>query len=495
MASPASSTPPIPPASASCSTSSTTTSGRRAARTAASPRYLTDEYRTPWGDAVNVAGAGSDLVRRTFIESACRWIEDFHVDGLRLDAVQAIVDPTATPFLEELAAAVHAAGAASGRTVLVIAESSANDPRLVRSPDAGGIGCDAVWNDDVHHAIRVALTGDRRGYYVDYDGVADLAEALDRRWVFNGRRSHYRGRRHGRPVGDIPHERFVVFTSNHDHVGNTPAGARPPYDHRRRLVAAAAVLLSPFTPLLFMGEEYGETAPFPFFVDHGDADLLEATRTGRQEEFAAAEWTDEVLDPADPATFEAAVLDPSLADQPEHAEVLAAYTELIALRRHHPVVHAPDAEQSVSRVGDAVVVTRHRADASSVLAVNLGESAVELDVGPGLAVAFDCGGVELDGWQAPSARADRRAPRQRRRALIWARIVSDSETDRAQRRIAPRWKVNGGAARSPGRLPARCRHRARPTHPAHRRRARGATRPVAARWSGRPGSRRPAARS
>ncbi len=358
--------------------------------------------------------------------------------------------------------------------MLVIAESSANDPRIVRPPSAGGIGCDAVWDDDVHHALRVALTGDRRGYYVDYDGVADLAEALDRRWVFNGRRSEYRGRRHGRPVGDIPHERFVVFTSNHDHIGNTPAGGRPPYDHRQRLVAAATVLLSPFTPLLFMGEEYGETAPFPFFVDHGDPALIEATRQGRRREFAAAEWTDEVLDPADPATFAAAVLDPSLAAQPEHAAVLAAYTELLRLRRLHPVLHAPDAEQSVQRQGDAVVVRRELDGDRSVLALNLGTSLVELDVEPGLDLAFGserrrsarCGATHPAG-------ADRRAARRPR--LIWARFVSDTETDRAQRRIAPRFGVNGDAARPPGRRRGRCRCRVHPRRPVRRRRARDAT--------------------
>jgi maltooligosyltrehalose trehalohydrolase len=358
--------------------------------------YSTDTYRSPWGDAVNVAGPGSDLVRRTFVESACRWVEDFHVDGLRLDAIHAIVDPTATPFIEDLTTAVHAAGEAAGRTVLVIAESSANDPRVVRPPSAGGLGCDAVWDDDVHHSLRVALTGDRHGYYADYDGASDLADALAHRWVFRGRRSVYRGRRHGRAADDVAPERFVVFTANHDHVGNTGDGARPPYDERCRLVAAAAVLLAPFTPLLFMGEEYAETAPFPFFVDHGDPALLEATRDGRRREFANAGWTGEVLDPADPATFEAAVLDVALAEQPPHAAVLAAYTDLLALRRRRPVVHSADAEQTVERDGDTVVVRRTLGDARSVLALNLGASAVDVEVGDDVTLAFDSGGAELD---------------------------------------------------------------------------------------------------
>ncbi|MET0146874.1 MAG: malto-oligosyltrehalose trehalohydrolase [Ilumatobacteraceae bacterium] len=350
--------------------------------------YTTDVYRTPWGDAINVAEEGSDDVRRTFTESACRWIEDFHVDGLRLDAVGFIFDPTAQTFLEEIVAAVHAAGAAAGRTVLVIAESAANDPRVVRGVDAGGFGCDAMWDDDVHHALRVALTGDRRGYYVDYDGVGDLVTAFRHRWVFRGRRSSYRGRRHGRDVDDVAPARFVVFTSNHDHVGNTPDGARPPFDPPARIVAAATVLLSPFTPMLFMGEEYAEPAPFPFFVDHGDPALIDAVRRGRHEEFARAEWTSEVADPADPATFAAAVLDPSRSQRSPHREVLAAYRELIVLRRRHGVVHAADADQTVDRVDDALIVARRTTTARSVLVVNLGAHPVTVDA-VGLVVAFD----------------------------------------------------------------------------------------------------------
>ncbi|MET0910928.1 MAG: malto-oligosyltrehalose trehalohydrolase, partial [Ilumatobacteraceae bacterium] len=260
--------------------------------------YFTDAYRTPWGDAINVAEAHSDNVRRTFIESATRWVEDFHVDGLRLDAVDMIHDPTASSFLEELTAAVHAIGDTAGRTVLVIAETASNDPGIVRPPGLGGVGCDAAWNDDVHHALRVALLGDRHGYYIDYAGVDDLVTAFARRWVFSGRYSGYRGRRHGRAADDVAPERFVVFSSNHDHVGNTPAGGRPSFDQAQRILAAATIVLSPFTPMLFMGEEYGEPAPFPYFVDHGDTDLLEAVRVGRRNEFARSEWTEAVADPA-----------------------------------------------------------------------------------------------------------------------------------------------------------------------------------------------------
>ncbi len=351
--------------------------------------YLVDAVRSQWGQAVNVAERGSDPVRRTIIESACRWIEDFHVDGLRLDAVDAIHDLTARPFVWELAGAVHDAGATAGRSVLVIAESAANDPRVVTPVAAGGLGCDAQWDDDVHHALRVTLTRDRRGYYADYDGTADLATTLSRRWLFSGRYSRFRGRTHGRPVDHLPAERFVVFTSNHDHVGNTPTGDRPPYDLRQRLVAAATILLSPFTPLLFMGEEYGEPAPFPFFVDHGDAALVEATREGRREEFRE-EWTEESVDPGDPATFAPAVLTPSLAAAEPHHTILAAYTELLALRRRIGVLRG-EAEQDVTRDGDTIVVDRRRGGERSVLVLGFGSAPASVAVdASGLQVAFDC---------------------------------------------------------------------------------------------------------
>ncbi|MGH9270046.1 MAG: malto-oligosyltrehalose trehalohydrolase, partial [Ilumatobacteraceae bacterium] len=354
--------------------------------------YFTTSYRTPWGAGLNVGEAESDLVRRTFIESAVRWITDFHVDGLRLDAIDAIYDPTALPFLEQLISAVHAAGAAAGRTVLTFVESAANDPALVRPVAQGGLGSDAVWDDDFHHALRVALTGDRRGYYVDYDGVGDLAHAFAHRWVFAGRYSEYRGRHHGRPADDIDAERFVVFRSNHDHVGNTPAGARPPFVHRRRLVAATAVLLSPFTPMLFQGEEYGETNPFPYFVDHTDPALLEAVRQGRRREFARSGWTEEVADPADPATFAGAVLDPSVAEHEPHRSILASYTELLAVRRRRHVVHDPKAEQRVELVGDVITVDRWRGGDRSVLVLHLGVGPATVHVATeGLIVAFDAG--------------------------------------------------------------------------------------------------------
>ena len=343
--------------------------------------YFTDAYRTPWGDAMNVAGAGSDHVRRYFIENAVGWVRDFHLDGLRLDAVHAIFDPTPIPFVHELTSAVHAAAVSADRTALVTIESSANDPRIVRPEAEQGWGCDAVWNDDFHHALRVALTGDHHEYYANYAGAADVAKAWERRWVYSGQYSAGFDRRHGAPADDIDHRRFVVFDTNHDHVGNTPAGARmladAPIDDPRHRLAAAAILLSPFTPMLFMGEEYGETAPFPYFIDHGDPDLIEAVRQGRRREFADAVGTGDVADPADPTTFASAVLDVTLTEREPHRSRLALYTELLRIRRGYPVLTDPAAQQHVSIVDDAVFVVRSTPTATASLIFNFAGAAVE----------------------------------------------------------------------------------------------------------------------
>jgi maltooligosyltrehalose trehalohydrolase len=372
--------------------------------------YFTDAYRTPWGDAMNVSGGGSDHVRRFFIESAVGWITDFHLDGLRLDAVHAIVDPTPTTFVQELTAAVHAAAGAAGRTALVTIESSSNDPRIVRSTAEHGWGCDAVWNDDYHHALRVALTGDRHEYYANYSGAADIASAWDRRWVYSGQYSAGFDRRHGAPADDIDHRRFIVFDTNHDHVGNTPAGARllsdATADDPRHRLAAAAILLSPFTPMLFMGEEYGETAPFPYFIDHGDPDLVEAVRRGRRREFADSVGSGEVADPGDPATFAGAVLDPTIAERDPRR--LALYTELLRVRREHPVLTDPAAQQHVSIVDDAIFVVRSLPGITASLSFNFSDATVPHPApNPADAIVFDTDDERWggNGSEAPSVGA------------------------------------------------------------------------------------------
>ncbi len=352
--------------------------------------YFTDSYNTPWGPAVNVAEAESDGVRRYFIEQACRWITEYHLDGFRFDAVHAVIDPTANPFFEQLNDAVRVAAVAARRTVVLIAESSDNDPRHVHTSDRAGIGFDAVWCDDVHHTLRVALTGDRRGYYVDYAGSTDeLADIVEHRWKFRGQYSEARRRRHGRPVDDVAPHRFIACSQNHDQVGNRPAGDRPDYHitPAQRRFLPSTVLLSPYTPMLFMGEEYGERAPFPFFVDHTDPAILAATRAGRRAEFEGADWDVDVPDPGAIDTFRSAILDPSIASSEPHRSMLAMYTRLLHLRATVDPIANPAATQRVQQHGDVVLIARTIDECTSTLVLNAGPSAES--------VAVD-GNVEFD---------------------------------------------------------------------------------------------------
>jgi maltooligosyltrehalose trehalohydrolase len=300
--------------------------------------YFTDHYRTPWGTALNFDGRDSDAVRDYFVGNALRWIEEFHIDGLRLDAVHAIYDFSARPFLSELSAEVDALAARLGRPVHLIAESDMNDPRMVRPRERGGHGLTAAWNDEFHHALRVLLTGERAGYYRDFGTVADLAKAFTDRFVFTGEYAARFGRRHGVSAADVPADRFLAYTQNHDQVGNRMLGERPNtlVHPEARKLAAAAVLLSPFTPMLFMGEEYGEPAPFLYFVSHGDPQLVHAVREGRRREFAAFAWAGEPPDPQDPETFRRSVIDPSLRHHDGHRELHAFYAHLLRLRRRLP---------------------------------------------------------------------------------------------------------------------------------------------------------------
>jgi maltooligosyltrehalose trehalohydrolase len=272
--------------------------------------YFTDRYRTPWGDAINFDGPQSDEVRRFFIENALYWITQFHVDGLRLDAVHAIMDFSAHPFLQELAETIHIQAEKLHRRVHLIAESALNDTRLVRSKDLGGFGLDAQWNDDFHHALHALLADERFGYYEDFGHFSDLVKAFRDGFVYSGQYSAYRKRRHGNSSRHIPAHRFVVFSQNHDQIGNRMKGERLTslVDFETLKLAAGLVMLSPYIPLLFMGEEYGETAPFPYFISHSDRDLVEAVRKGRREEFAAFRWQGEPPDPQSPETFTSARL-------------------------------------------------------------------------------------------------------------------------------------------------------------------------------------------
>jgi maltooligosyltrehalose trehalohydrolase len=296
--------------------------------------YFTETYRTPWGKAVNFDGPESDEVRRYFIDNALYWITEYHIDGLRLDAVHGIYDFGARHILAELADAVKRQGRALGRRVFVIGESDLNDPRIVRSSDAGGYGLDGQWSDDLHHAIHAALTEETAGYYSDFGGIVPIATALSRRFVYDGRYSAHRKRRHGAPCTDVAGDRFVVCIQNHDQVGNRATGDRLttilPFEKRK--LAAALVLLAPYVPLLFMGEEYGEPNPFQYFVSHGDAKLVEAVRRGRRDEFASFGWGDDVPDPQSEETFARSRLDRSRANGADNDQIRALYRDLLGLR-------------------------------------------------------------------------------------------------------------------------------------------------------------------
>ena len=288
--------------------------------------YFTDRYATFWGKAINYDDEYSDPVREWVLQSAEGWMRDFHVDGLRLDAIHAIYDTGAKPVMAELADRVHAARAGS----LVIAESGLNDPKVIRPRALGGFGHDAQWADDFHHALRVALTGETEGWYAEFGSLDQLAKAYMRPFVHDGQYSSHRKRCFGAPADDRPPEQFVVFDQNHDQVGNRALGDRLPAEVRA--LGAFCTLLSPFTPMIWMGEEYGEPAPFQFFCDHIDEEIATATREGRRREFASfgSFAAQDVPDPQDRATFERSKLtrerDPALADL--YADLLRTRTDL-----------------------------------------------------------------------------------------------------------------------------------------------------------------------
>ncbi len=302
--------------------------------------YFTDRYKSPWGSAINFDGPDSDGVRRFFIENALNWVSDFHIDALRIDAVHAILDFSAKPFLEELALAVHDEADQLNRRAYLIAESALNDTRMIRSREVGGLALDAQWNDDFHHALHTLLTGERTGYYQDFGELRDLAKAFREGFVYSGQYSSYRRRRHGNSSRDIPAHQFVVFAQNHDQVGNRMRGDRlgQLVCLARMKLAAGVVLLSPFIPLLFMGEEYGETAPFPYFVSHSDQAFIEAVRRGRREEFATFGWAEEPPDPQDEKTFLRAKLNHSLSRTGHHRILHELHRQLIHLRKDIPAL-------------------------------------------------------------------------------------------------------------------------------------------------------------
>lgn len=300
----------------------------------------------PWGSGLNLDGEHSGEVRRYIIDNALRWFSEFHVDALRLDAVHALHDASAVHLLEQLTIEVEALSTHLGRPLSLIAESDQNDPRTVTAREGGGLGLDGQWDDDVHHAVHAAVSGERQGYYVDFGSLESLKQVLTGAFLHAGTYSAFRGRVHGRPVdvGRVPASRFVAYTLTHDQVGNRAAGDRPSMtlSPAQQLAKAALVLCSPFTPMLFQGEEWGAATPFSYFSSHPEPELAEAVRAGRRREFAATGWDpDEVADPQDPETFRRSVLDRSERAREPHAKILQVYRELIALRRAEPELSDP----------------------------------------------------------------------------------------------------------------------------------------------------------
>jgi malto-oligosyltrehalose trehalohydrolase len=365
--------------------------------------YFTEAHVTPWGPAVNLDQPGSDEVRAFLIENALMWLRDYHLDGLRLDAVHAFEDHRAMNFLEQLTAEVQALAALLNRDLVLIAESDLNDPRLVTSREAGGYGLTAQWSDDFHHAVHAAITGERQGYYCDFGAMGTLAHTMTRVFFHDGRWSAFRGRSHGRQVDifRVPAHRFLCYLQNHDQVGNRAIGDRIAADLRPDMikVGAGLVLTAPYTPMLFMGEEWGADTPWQYFTDHVEPWLGDAVAQGRREEFARHGWAaEDVPDPQDKATFLRSKLDWSQPDQDWHRDMLAWYTELIALRRALPELTDPRLDRVRADYDEQerwLMVQRGRLR----IVANLGPSEQRLPLdGRGAAVlAASSSGVTLDG--------------------------------------------------------------------------------------------------
>ncbi|MBU2666565.1 malto-oligosyltrehalose trehalohydrolase [Actinoplanes bogorensis] len=335
--------------------------------------YLSQAGSNPWGSSVNLDGPGADEVRRYIVDSVLMWLRDYHIDGLRLDAVHALADHSAIHLLEQMAVEVESLSAHVGRPLSLIAESDLNDPRLITPREAGGYGLNAQWDDDVHHVLHALLTGERQGYYSDFGSLESLETVLTGAFFHAGTYSSFRGRRHGRPVDRTrtPGHRFVAFLQDHDQIGNRAIGDRisATLSPGRLKVGATLLLTSPFTPMLFMGEEWAASSPWQFFTSHPEPELAAAVQNGRRREFAAHGWAEaEVPDPQDPETFRRSKLDWNELAKPGHSEILDLYKRLIALRRARPELTDPWLDQVQVWHGDQHLVMRR---GRTAVAVNL----------------------------------------------------------------------------------------------------------------------------
>jgi maltooligosyltrehalose trehalohydrolase len=325
--------------------------------------YFTEKYKTPWGPALNYDDTDSDEVRRYVVDNALYWVTEYHVDGLRLDAVHGIFDFSAKHLLQEIVEEVHAQADKLGRRVVVIGESDLNDPKLIRPIEQFGYGLDGQWSDDFHHAVHALLTEETLGYYADFGDVDKLAASLREPFVYAGSFSPHRRRRHGGKSEGLPREKFVVAIQNHDQIGNRASGDRlstvlSPDQIR---LAAALLLLSPYVPLIFMGQEYGETNPFQYFVSHGDPGLVDAVRTGRRKEFESFGWGDDVPDPQSEETFRRSTLDRDRASRPEHSAIYQLYRDLLALREEEPMLLPDGSALDVFEADGCITMLRREA--------------------------------------------------------------------------------------------------------------------------------------
>ena len=340
--------------------------------------YFTEKYKSPWGDAINFDGAYSYAVRNFFIQNALYWFREFHIDALRLDATDHILDHSAHHFLRELAATVDQFSAKQGRKFYLTAESDLNDPRWIRPAEAGGFGLDAQWNDEFHHALHALVTGEQMGYYRDFGSLDKLAKAYTHNFVYTGDFSTNRQKHHGADACDCSPSQFVVFSQNHDQVGNRILGDRLGHGiaFETQKLVAAAVMLSPSIPLIFMGEEYGETAPFQYFVSHGDPELVAAVRKGRREEFAAFHLDGEAPDPQAVETLQKSKLNWDQRHVGQHQQLWRFYQTLLRLRRELPALRNSERqnlEASVIHPGLLLKLRRWHEDAQVLCLLNFSQ--------------------------------------------------------------------------------------------------------------------------
>jgi maltooligosyltrehalose trehalohydrolase len=340
-------------------------------------RYYTNRYCTPWGSALNFDGADSGPVRDFFIANALYWLDEYCIDGLRLDAIDRIYDCGAHHFLAELKESVRQLEKRIGRKLVLIAESDLNDRRVLDAGDRGGYGLDAQWTDDFHHSLHTLLTGETAGYYADFGKLEHLATTLRQGWFYEGQYSSFRRRKHGNSPQGISHEHFVVCSQNHDQVGNRARSDRLSslLDLAGMKLAAGVTLLSPFVPMLFMGEEYGETAPFWYFTSHQDAALIEAVRSGRQKEFAHFAWQHEIPDPQNEETFRGATLQHARKKQQPHSSLRDFYRQLIALRNKYSLGHPGPSEITTHETENVILVLRKSPPAALLMIFHFGAAA------------------------------------------------------------------------------------------------------------------------